>query len=111
MAVLFSLPTTVAAPPVASSSPAVAEPQKVDYMNLHCPIPYEEIHREALNAGGGRGLGGGADGGGCGVGGGIGSGAGSAGGFGAGGGLHGMYCHPKRRHKQVVLSILTPLRF
>ncbi|CAI9772554.1 unnamed protein product [Fraxinus pennsylvanica] len=77
------------------------------------------------NAGGGRGLGGGADGGGCGVGGDIGGraslaggfgaggrvGGGGGGGFGASGGLHGMYCHPKRRHKPVVLSILTPLRF
>lgn len=25
------------------------EEEKVDYLNLPCPIPYEEIHREALS--------------------------------------------------------------
>lgn len=25
------------------------EEEKVDYMDLPCPIPYEEIHREALS--------------------------------------------------------------
>ncbi|KAH0659894.1 hypothetical protein KY289_028642 [Solanum tuberosum] len=40
-------------PPAATTSPAgskptVTEPEKVDYFNLPCPIPYEEIHREAL---------------------------------------------------------------
>uniref|UniRef100_M1BSL4 Mitochondrial import receptor n=1 Tax=Solanum tuberosum TaxID=4113 RepID=M1BSL4_SOLTU len=40
-------------PPAATASPAgskptVIEPEKVDYFNLPCPIPYEEIHREAL---------------------------------------------------------------
>lgn len=25
------------------------EDEKVDYFNLPCPIPYEEIHREALS--------------------------------------------------------------
>lgn len=50
MATLTTLPTAVTDPPAAGSSPAVAEPQKVDYMNLPCPIPYEEIHREALSS-------------------------------------------------------------
>nr|GMD25233.1 mitochondrial import receptor subunit TOM40-1-like [Ipomoea batatas]GMD28080.1 mitochondrial import receptor subunit TOM40-1-like [Ipomoea batatas] len=27
---------------------APTQPEKVDYMNLPCPIPYEEIQREAL---------------------------------------------------------------
>ncbi|KAL8146765.1 mitochondrial import receptor subunit TOM40-1-like [Apium graveolens] len=31
-------------PPAATPKPT----EKVDYMNLPCPIPYEEIHREAL---------------------------------------------------------------
>ncbi|KAK9053717.1 hypothetical protein SSX86_024791 [Deinandra increscens subsp. villosa] len=38
-------------PPPATTSPVAAEaikPEKVDYMNLPCPIPYEEIHREAM---------------------------------------------------------------
>ncbi|CAA3029758.1 mitochondrial import receptor subunit TOM40-1-like [Olea europaea subsp. europaea] len=48
MATLINPPTTATAPPAAGSSPAAAEAQKVDYMNLPCPIPYEEIHREAL---------------------------------------------------------------
>ncbi|CAA3022329.1 mitochondrial import receptor subunit TOM40-1-like [Olea europaea subsp. europaea] len=48
MATLTTPPTAVTDPPAAGSSPSVAEPQKVDYMNLPCPIPYEEIHREAL---------------------------------------------------------------
>lgn len=33
-------------------TPATAEakkPEKVDYMDLPCPIPYEEIHREAMS--------------------------------------------------------------
>ncbi|KAG5603197.1 hypothetical protein H5410_034567 [Solanum commersonii] len=33
---------------LAGSKPTVTEPEKVDYFNLPCPIPYEEIHREAL---------------------------------------------------------------
>lgn len=33
----------------AVSKPTVTEPEKVDYFNLPCPIPYEEIHREALS--------------------------------------------------------------
>lgn len=32
-------------PPAATPKPT----EKVDYMNLPCPIPYEEIHREALS--------------------------------------------------------------
>ncbi|EYU46064.1 hypothetical protein ABFS82_04G076600 [Erythranthe guttata] len=35
-------------PPPATAPPAAAEPQKTDYLNLPCPIPYEEISREAL---------------------------------------------------------------
>ncbi|XP_019168385.1 PREDICTED: mitochondrial import receptor subunit TOM40-1-like [Ipomoea nil] len=41
----FVPPPAAAAPP-ADSKPAA--PEKVDYMNLPCPIPYEEIHREAF---------------------------------------------------------------
>ncbi|CAH9073444.1 unnamed protein product [Cuscuta europaea] len=41
----FVTPPAATAPP-ADSKPAV--PEKVDYMNLTCPIPYEEIHREAF---------------------------------------------------------------
>lgn len=33
----------------AAASDAAAEPQKVDYLNLPCPFPYEEISREALS--------------------------------------------------------------
>ncbi|CAL5333890.1 unnamed protein product [Camellia sinensis] len=37
-------------PPTATTTtpPAVIPPEKVDYLNLPCPIPYEEINREAL---------------------------------------------------------------
>ncbi|CAA0820648.1 Mitochondrial import receptor subunit TOM40-1 [Striga hermonthica] len=34
--------------PAAGSTPTAAEKPKVDYLNLPCPIAYEEIHREAL---------------------------------------------------------------
>ncbi|VFR00481.1 unnamed protein product [Cuscuta campestris] len=40
------VPPPAATTPPADSKPAV--PEKVDYMNLPCPIPYEEIHREAF---------------------------------------------------------------
>ncbi|KAF5930683.1 hypothetical protein HYC85_031556 [Camellia sinensis] len=40
------VPPTATAPP--PSKPTVVPPEKVDYLNLPCPIPYEEIHREAL---------------------------------------------------------------
>ncbi|GMP78762.1 hypothetical protein CsSME_00034575 [Camellia sinensis var. sinensis] len=40
------VPPTATAPP--HSKPTVVPPEKVDYLNLPCPIPYEEIHREAL---------------------------------------------------------------
>ncbi|THG19375.1 hypothetical protein TEA_000901 [Camellia sinensis var. sinensis] len=38
-------------PPTATTTtpPAVIPPEKVDYLNLPCPIPYEEINREALS--------------------------------------------------------------
>ncbi|PIN07974.1 hypothetical protein CDL12_19460 [Handroanthus impetiginosus] len=36
------------APPTTPPASAAVEPQKVDYLNLPCPIPYEEIQREAL---------------------------------------------------------------
>lgn len=42
-------PATAAATPPAGPSSAASEPQKTDYLNLPCPIPYEEIHREALS--------------------------------------------------------------
>ncbi|KAL2239619.1 UNVERIFIED_CONTAM: Mitochondrial import receptor subunit TOM40-1 [Sesamum indicum] len=35
-------------PATATTPPPAAQQQKVDYLNLPCPIPYEEIHREAL---------------------------------------------------------------
>ncbi|KAL1558733.1 mitochondrial import receptor subunit TOM40-1-like [Salvia divinorum] len=41
------VPPSPAAPAAAASS-SDAEQPKVDYLNLPCPIPYEEIHREAL---------------------------------------------------------------
>lgn len=36
-------------PPTAAPPPPVIQPEKVDYLNLPCPIPYEEIQREALS--------------------------------------------------------------
>lgn len=44
-------------PPSAATTTAAQAPkgvdakidEKVDYLNLPCPIPYEEIHREALS--------------------------------------------------------------
>ena len=43
------IPPSVIVPPANSKSAAVeSEKEKVDYLNLPCPIPYEEIHREAL---------------------------------------------------------------
>ncbi|KAK6163925.1 hypothetical protein DH2020_000789 [Rehmannia glutinosa] len=41
-------PATATTAPAAGSNSAATAPQKVDYLNLPCPIPYEEIHREAL---------------------------------------------------------------
>ncbi|XP_041995765.1 mitochondrial import receptor subunit TOM40-1-like [Salvia splendens] len=45
MAALTPPPPAVLA---AAASSSDAEQPKVDYLNLPCPIPYEEIHREAL---------------------------------------------------------------
>ncbi|KAL6499938.1 hypothetical protein OROGR_027848 [Orobanche gracilis] len=42
-------PPLAAIPPAAALNPTAAEKPKVDYMSLPCPIPYEEIHREALS--------------------------------------------------------------
>ena len=45
----------VAPPPTTATATAVPAPpkktedEKVDYLDLPCPIPYEEIHREALS--------------------------------------------------------------
>ncbi|KAJ9565202.1 hypothetical protein OSB04_001168 [Centaurea solstitialis] len=43
---------TIVPPPATPPPPAAAaeaiKPEKVDYMDLPCPIPYEEIHREAM---------------------------------------------------------------
>ncbi|KAH9707378.1 mitochondrial import receptor subunit TOM40 [Citrus sinensis] len=39
-------PGTTVKPDASTAKPK--EEEKVDYMNLPCPIPYEEIHREAL---------------------------------------------------------------
>ncbi|KAI4385806.1 hypothetical protein MLD38_003799 [Melastoma candidum] len=38
---------SIVPPPPPHVSP-VSPPEKVDYLDLPCPIPYEEIHREAL---------------------------------------------------------------
>lgn len=32
-----------------SEGPTPTKEERVDYMNLPCPIPYEEIHREAFS--------------------------------------------------------------
>ncbi|KAL6978956.1 hypothetical protein U1Q18_020624 [Sarracenia purpurea var. burkii] len=40
------VPPTATSPP--ASKPTVIQPEKVDYLDLPCPISYEEIHREAL---------------------------------------------------------------
>ena len=43
---------TATAPPTSSTTvlPQMKkENEKVDYFNLPCPIPYEEIHREAFS--------------------------------------------------------------
>lgn len=40
-------PGTTVKPDASTAKPK--EEEKVDYMNLPCPIPYEEIHREALS--------------------------------------------------------------
>ncbi|XP_055829640.1 mitochondrial import receptor subunit TOM40-1-like isoform X1 [Solanum dulcamara] len=43
------VPPSATVSPANSKSTAVeSEKEKVDYLNLPCPIPYEEIHREAL---------------------------------------------------------------
>ncbi|PHU16189.1 Mitochondrial import receptor subunit TOM40-1 [Capsicum chinense] len=39
-------PATADSP--AGSKPTVIEPEKVDYFNLPCPVPYEEINREVI---------------------------------------------------------------
>ncbi|XP_023731033.1 mitochondrial import receptor subunit TOM40-1 [Lactuca sativa] len=39
---------TLVPPPPAAAAAETIKPEKVDYMDLPCPIPYEEIHREAL---------------------------------------------------------------
>ena len=38
---------TPLSPPASADTSKVDE--KVDYLNLPCPIPYEEVHREALS--------------------------------------------------------------
>uniref|UniRef100_A0A0E0MUL2 Mitochondrial import receptor subunit TOM40-1 n=1 Tax=Oryza rufipogon TaxID=4529 RepID=A0A0E0MUL2_ORYRU len=43
----FVDPAAAAAPPPAEKD-AAADEEKVDYMNLPCPVPYEEIQREAF---------------------------------------------------------------
>uniref|UniRef100_A0A0E0C0N6 Mitochondrial import receptor subunit TOM40-1 n=2 Tax=Oryza meridionalis TaxID=40149 RepID=A0A0E0C0N6_9ORYZ len=44
----FVDPAAAAAPPPAAEKDAAADEEKVDYMNLPCPVPYEEIQREAF---------------------------------------------------------------
>ena len=41
--------TATAAPYPLPIPPKKTEDEKVDYLNLPCPIPYEEIHREAFS--------------------------------------------------------------
>ncbi|GER54599.1 mitochondrial import receptor subunit tom40 [Striga asiatica] len=41
-------PAAATTPPAAGSTPTATEKPKVDYLNLPCPIAYEEIHRDAL---------------------------------------------------------------
>lgn len=36
-------------PAAADTSTKIKVEEKVDYLNLPCPIPYEEVHREALS--------------------------------------------------------------
>lgn len=45
------VPPETAKAAAAAAAPAAeqAAPEKVDYLNLPCPIPYEEIHREAMS--------------------------------------------------------------
>ncbi|XP_076957249.1 mitochondrial import receptor subunit TOM40-1-like [Bidens hawaiensis] len=40
--------TTPVDAPAHSPVPEVIKPKKTDYMKLPCPVPYEEIHREAI---------------------------------------------------------------
>ena len=45
-------PTTATAAAAATALPVPpkkTEDEKVDYLDLPCPIPYEEIHREAFS--------------------------------------------------------------
>lgn len=49
MATLAPPSPAAASTPPAAASDAAAEPQKVDYLNLPCPLPYEELSREALS--------------------------------------------------------------
>lgn len=48
MATLVPPPAATAPIEPAGSTPTVIEPEKTDYLDLPCPIPYEEIHREAF---------------------------------------------------------------
>lgn len=43
----MAAPTATAA--AMGTTPHTKEDEPVDYFNLQCPIPYEEIHREALS--------------------------------------------------------------
>ena len=42
-------PATTTIPADASKTAHTKAQEKTDYMNLPCPIPFEEIHREALS--------------------------------------------------------------
>jgi hypothetical protein len=46
MATALNVPPTA---PITTPQQMKKEEEKVDYLNLPCPIPYEEIHREALS--------------------------------------------------------------
>ncbi|KAL3531011.1 hypothetical protein ACH5RR_010333 [Cinchona calisaya] len=48
MATFVSPPASTTATKPAGSNPAVIGKEKVDYFNLPCPIPHDEIHREAM---------------------------------------------------------------
>ncbi|CAI9107216.1 OLC1v1006524C2 [Oldenlandia corymbosa var. corymbosa] len=50
MATFVYPPESTPANHPAGSKPAADKPEKVDYLNLPCPIAYEEIHREYMTA-------------------------------------------------------------
>lgn len=45
----MAMAATTAKTDTLSTPPEEKVVERVDYLNLPCPIPYEEIHREALS--------------------------------------------------------------